>query len=124
VRNKQSIFLYNVSKLIVWAFDNGYELTGGELYRTAEQQQLYIKSGKSKKSRSLHQDRLAIDLNLFKDTNNDGVKDYCSNTSDYAALGAYWVTLHPNNRWGGDWDKDGQHTDEKWSDGNHFEMVI
>lgn len=125
LRQQQSIFLYNMAKLIIYANDVlKVELTGGELYRTAEQQQLYINSGKSRKNRSLHQDRMAIDLNLFKDTNDDGVKDYVSDTSAYKALGDYWVSLHPQNRWGGDWDKDGDHKDERFQDGNHFEMII
>jgi hypothetical protein len=125
MRTKQSIFLYNLAKLIIYAYDVlKLELTGGELYRTAEQQALYIKQGKSKKTRSLHQDRLAVDLNLFRDTNNDGIKDYITDTAAYKQLGDYWVSLHPDNRWGGDWDKDGQFKDEKFLDGNHFEMNI
>jgi hypothetical protein len=124
MRTKQSIFLYNLAKLIIYAYDVlKLELTGGELYRTAEQQALYIKQGKSKKSRSLHQDRLAVDLNLFRDTNNDGIKDYITDTAAYKQLGDYWVSLHPDNRWGGDFNKNGK-VDDKFLDGNHFEMNI
>jgi|688.fasta_scaffold222495_3 hypothetical protein len=125
MRKHQSIFLYNVAKLIIYAYDVlKLELTGGELFRTQEQHELNVKQGKSRASRSLHQDRLAIDLNLFKDTNNDGVKDYVTDTASYKALGDYWVSLHPMNRWGGDWDKDGDFKDERFLDGNHFEMKI
>ena len=41
MRKKQSIFILNVAKLIAWAFENGYELTVGEAYRTDEQQAIY-----------------------------------------------------------------------------------
>ena len=118
LRAKQSVFLFNVSRLIQWAFKNGYELTGGELYRTEEQHQLNLKKGLSKAGRSLHQDRMAIDLMLFKDGN------YLTKSEDYKPLGDYWVSLNTNNRWGGDWDKDGNFKDEKFLDGNHFEMKI
>lgn len=67
LRKHQSIFLKNVAKLITWAFEQGYELTGGELYRTEEQQNIYRKNGTSKVQVSKHQKRLAIDLNLFID---------------------------------------------------------
>jgi len=132
LREKQSIFALNISKLILWAFDNGYETTKGEALRTHEQQMLYfegytlIKTGsnlklakarrKSKTMNSSHLKKLAEDINLFKDG------EYLTRSIDYLSLGKYWVTLHPNNRWGGDWDKDGNITDEKFKDGNHFEM--
>jgi hypothetical protein len=118
LRSSQSVFLYNVSLLIQWAFKNGYELTGGELLRTEEQHQLNVKKGVTKAKRSLHQDRLAIDLMLFK----NGI--YLTDSKDYKPLGDYWVSLHLNNRWGGDWDKDGDYKDESFLDGNHFEMKI
>lgn len=106
LRQKQSIFLKNVAKLIAWAFDNGYELTGGELLRTDEQQAIHRKNGKSKVSRSKHQDKLAIDLNLFINGK------YQTSNAAYKPLAEYWKSLHPNNRAGYDWG---------W-DGNHFEM--
>lgn len=105
-REKQSVFLKNVAKLILWAFDNGFELTGGELLRTPEQQQIYIKQGKSKTSNSLHLDKLAIDLNLFI------AGKYRSDREAYKHLAEYWKTLHPANVAGYDWG---------W-DANHFEM--
>lgn len=116
MREKQSIFLKNVAKLILWAFENGYELTGGELLRTEEQHKLNVSKGISKADRSRHQDRLAIDLMLFI----KGV--YKTDTPSYKPLGDYWVSLHPLNRWGGDWNKNGKIEDEKFQDGNHFEM--
>lgn len=106
MRKRQSTFLLNVAKLISWAFENGYELTGGELYRTEEQQQIYRQKGLSKAIRSKHQDRLAIDLNLFI----NGV--YQTTRAPYKPLAEYWKSLHPDNVAGYDWG---------W-DANHFEM--
>lgn len=118
LRQKQSVFLHNFAKLIIWCFANGYEVTAGELHRTEEQHAYNQQHGKTKAVRSLHQDRLAGDLMLFK----NGV--YQTDTAAYAPLGKFWCSLNPANRWGGDWDKDGDHWDEKFSDGNHFEMVL
>ena len=106
LRQKQSVFLLNVSKLISWAFEQGYELTGGELHRTEEQQAIYRKNKKSKAKRSRHQDRLAIDLNLFINGN------YIRTREPYKPLAEYWKSLHSDNVAGYDWG---------W-DANHFEM--
>jgi hypothetical protein len=75
---------------------------------------MYAKRGIGIKD-SQHCKKLAGDLNLFK----DGV--YLSNTWEHKPFGEYWMTLNPDNRWGGDWN--GNHrTDEGEDDGNHYEM--
>jgi hypothetical protein len=117
---KQRVFSFNVGRLLAWIYANGYEVTFGEAYRTPEQQAIYLKEKKTKVATSQHQNRLAIDLNLMK-TPKSGY-DYISDTNEYKPIGDYWVSLNENNRWGGDWDKDGLTTDEKFHDGNHFEM--
>ena len=122
LREKQSLFLNNVSKLITWAFENGYQLTIGEGLRTSEQQLLYfegysiqkIGSGlhfvqtarKTKTMDSKHLNKLAIDLNLFI----DGI--YQSDSKAYKPLAEYWKSLNPANDAGYFWG---------W-DGNHFQM--
>src|SRR5690606_13759772 len=63
---KQRRFTLLVAKLIEYAYSQGYELSFGEAYRTPEQAKANAKSGKGI-ANSLHCDRLAIDLNLFKD---------------------------------------------------------
>ena len=113
---KQSIFLLNAAKLIIWVSEQGQYVTGGELLRTKEQQQIYVDSGKSKTMDGQHLKKLAIDLSLFI----NGI--YRSDTEAYKPLGQYWVSLHPDNRWGGDWNKDGATGDEKFRDPFHFEM--
>ncbi len=106
LREKQSTFILNVAKLIIWANERGYALTGGELLRTPEQQEIYIKTGKSKTNNSRHLQKLAIDLNLFI----GGI--YRTDKESYKPLADYWKSLHPDNVAGYDWD---------W-DANHFEM--
>jgi peptidoglycan L-alanyl-D-glutamate endopeptidase CwlK len=113
---KQGIFLLNVAKLIQWVNDQDQYVTGGELLRTKEQQQIYVDSWKSKTLDGKHLEKLAIDLNLFI----NGI--YRTDTEAYKPLGQFWVSLHSDNRWGGDWNKDGAIEDEKFKDGNHFEM--
>ncbi len=104
--DKQWIFLQNVAKLIDYAYASGYKLTGGELQRTAEQQEIYIRDGKSKTRDSMHLQRMAIDLNLFIDGK------YRTDKEAYKPLAEYWKTLHPANEAGYDWG---------W-DANHFQM--
>ena len=104
LRQKQSKFAQMVAKLVTWAFENGFEVTLGEAFRTDEQQGIYVKNGSSKIQRSKHQDRLAIDLNLFVDGK------YQESTKAYTPLGDCWKDM--GGIWGGDWG---------W-DGNHFEF--
>ncbi|MFN9193831.1 MAG: M15 family metallopeptidase [Pseudomonadota bacterium] len=92
---EQAAFLLDVCRLIQYATSQGWTITGGELYRTLEQQQIHVKAGRSKTMNSNHLRRLAIDLNFFK----DGKLVWDKNT--IAPLGSYWETLHPKNRWGG-----------------------
>lgn len=113
---KQFIFLVNLANLILWVKKRGFVLTGGELLRTADQQELYVKSGKSKINNSRHLVKLAIDLNLF--INGKYIDKACP---EYQEIGNYWCALHPLNRWGGDFNKNGDYKDDGW-DANHFEM--
>lgn len=91
----QAAFLLDATKLIQYATDQGFMVTGGELYRTKEQQDIYLKTGRSNAANSLHMSRLAIDLNFFKDGK------LISDKPTLAPLGAFWETLHPLNSWGG-----------------------
>lgn len=104
LREKQSLFVRLVAELIQFATQEGFELTFGEAWRTPEQSALNAKSGKGIKN-SLHVDRLAIDLNLFKDG------QYLSDTESHRVLGEWWERLHPMCRWGG-----------RWKDGNHYSL--
>ena len=79
---KQRTFTRLIGELITWAYENGYELTFAEAYRTPEQSALNAKSGAGI-SNSLHMKRLAVDLNLFTDSA-PGVDDDVYQTSSGA----------------------------------------
>lgn len=92
---EQAAFLLDVCKLIQYATEQGFVVTGGELARTLEQQAIYFKTGRSKTMNSNHIKRCAIDLNFFKDGKIIWNKD------QLAQIGAYWESLNSKNRWGG-----------------------
>lgn len=104
---KQRRFTELLARLIQWAYDNGFELTLGEAYRTPEQAALNAQKG-SGISNSLHTRRLAIDMNLFIEG------QYQTQSEAYRPLGEYWKSLDPLCCWGGDFSR---------PDGNHFSMT-
>lgn len=95
LQQKQAEFLMNVSKLIQFIFQQGFEATGGELHRTPEQQALHKEAGRSMTSNSLHLDRLAIDLNIFRNGK------LIQSKATLQPIGDFWESLNPRNRWGG-----------------------
>lgn len=105
---KQRAFVLNVGKLIIWSYGNGYELTFGEATRDPRVAQLNAAEGKGIAD-TLHNRRLAVDLNLFL----KGV--YQAQSAAYGPLGDYWKSLHSLNCWGGDF--------RPMPDGNHFSMT-
>lgn len=92
---EQAQFLLDMGKLVQYATEQGWTVTGGELYRTVEQQQIHFKAGRSKTMNSIHLKRCAIDLNFFKGG------QLVWDKAQLAPIGAYWESLHPKNRWGG-----------------------
>lgn len=105
--SQQRRFLPLVAQLIDYAYAQGFELTAGELYRTPEQAALNAKSGAGI-AHSLHTQRLAVDLQLFKDGT------YLTDPAAYRPLGAFWKTLDADACWGGDF-----HT----VDADHFSLT-
>lgn len=107
---EQAAFLKDFVKLLAKAEELGFVVTGGELFRTVEQQEIYVKTGRSKTMNSIHMKRCAIDLNFFK----DGKLTY-----DIALLkpiGDYWESLNPKNQWGGNW--------KSFKDVPHFQRTV
>lgn len=92
---EQAAFLLDACKLIAFATEQGFTVTGGELFRTPEQQTIYVRTGRSKTMQSNHLKRLAIDLNFIKD------KQLVYDKPSLEPIGAYWESLNPANRWGG-----------------------
>lgn len=80
---EQAAFLLDTGKLIAYATEQGFVVTGGELWRTPEQQQVYVKTGRSKTMKSNHLRRLAIDLNFFREGRLVATK------AELAGLGSY-----------------------------------
>lgn len=112
---QQAAFLLQVAELIQRAAELGLVVTGGELYRTPEQQALYVQAGRSATLDSQHLKRLAIDLNCFV-TNPDGTLRLTYAADDLRPLGEFWESLDPANRWGGNWSS--------FKDTPHFERIV
>jgi hypothetical protein len=87
-----------LAQLIEKIYAENYECTGGDLWSQ-------LAYG-AHKIGSQHYQRLAIDLNLFK----DGA--YLNTTEAHKPFGDFWESLHPMCRWGG-----------RFKDGNHYEFI-
>lgn len=102
---RQRLFVKLLPRLIDFAYQQGYELTVGDAFRD---HRLHgapgVKMGYGHPN-SNHKNRLAIDLNLFK----NGV--FLQATTDHTPLGEFWEKLHPLCRWGG-----------RFNDGNHYSI--
>ena len=94
---EQWAFLQDLAKLIAFAEGQGFVLTGGELWRTQEQQEIHLAKGRSGTKNSKHLVRLAIDLNVIK------AGALATKKEDYEMLGIFWEGLNKKNRWGGRW---------------------
>ena len=57
---EQAEFLLDACRLIQYATGVGFQVTGGELARTPEQQAIYVKTGRSKTLNSIHLKRCAL----------------------------------------------------------------
>lgn len=98
----------NISQLIMRLNLLGYGVTEGEAWRPPETCKIYAEKGLGSGEKSLHPERLANDLNLFKDGK------YLTKTEDYKVAGDIWKSLDPLCAWGGDWKVDGNHFSTKF----------
>jgi D-alanyl-D-alanine carboxypeptidase len=104
LREKQSRFLRLLPRLIDKAHELGFELTLGDGYRDPR---VFGAMGERLgygESKSAHKQRLAVDLNLFKDGR------YLSGTQAHRPLGEFWESL--GGAWGG-----------RFNDGNHYSLA-
>lgn len=115
---EQSAFIQDVSLLIQEAQRLGIELTAGEMYRTQEQQDIYLKTGKTKTNNSMHLKRLAVDFNFF--INGELVYNHPLITE----LGKFWESLNEINRWGGSWRGLVESGQSSFVDSPHFERKV
>lgn len=95
LNDKQVIFTRNVGRLLRYAHLADLSVILAEAYRTPEQARWYAERGKGIIN-SAHCKKLAVDLFRVR----DGTVSW--EHSDYEDLGHHWKTLHPLNRWGGD----------------------
>lgn len=107
LREKQSLFVKLAALLILEAHQLGFELTFGEAWRSHEEATRLAKRGKGVVN-SLHTQRLAMDLNLFKDGK------YLASSEAHRPLGEWWERQHELCRWGGRF---------KRADGNHYSLA-
>ncbi len=97
LRDDQNQFLSDVAKLIQYTQSHGFTMSGGELFRTEDQQAICVKKGLSKTYKSKHLTRLAIDFNFFKDGK------IIDDPKTLEPIGRYWESLSDVNVWGGRW---------------------
>jgi hypothetical protein len=99
LREKQSLMVRCLGRLLLFAEWRGWEFTLGDAWRPDRQGHM---------PNSLHYDRCAIDLNLFV----GGEWITRGDHPAYQELGRFWESLHELARWGGRFD-----------DANHFSVA-
>ncbi len=103
IGSKQRKFSLMIAKLIVWIYEQGYEVSFGDAYRDPR---LHGAIGEKKAyghKNSNHKNRLAVDLNLFRDGK------YLSSTESHKPVGEKWESM--GGTWGG-----------RFNDGNHYSL--
>lgn len=110
--DKQRLFMWCMGQLINYAYDQDLNqdlaFTAGDFAR---------KDGRGHMTGSMHYDRLAADLNVFMLAINgtwEYLESYDQAPRIWDRLGAYWKSLHPLCRWGGDFES---------RDLNHFSIT-
>lgn len=95
-----------VARLIDKLYEMGYTASLGDAYRDPRVHgPLGTKLGYGH-ARSGHKNRLAIDLNLFRNGK------FLEGTESHRELGEWWEKQHPLARWGG-----------RFNDGNHYSFI-
>ena len=102
----QEAFSRDLVKLLSKAHELGYGVRIGEVFRTAEQQAIYLKTGRSKTSNSMHLKKCAADLHFTR----GGQLCYPE------VLGRFWESLDPLNQAGMFW--------KNFKDDPHFQRTI
>jgi hypothetical protein len=102
LRQKQSLFARLLCEHVLWLYEQGYEITFGDVLRSPEEaERLGLKE-------SLHTLKLAADLNLFRNGR------YLRSTESHRLSGEKWETRHVLCRWGGRFES---------PDGNHYSVA-
>lgn len=90
-----------LGRLLVYADDTGIRLTMGECYRTP-QQAAWNAAHDLGIQNSLHQVRLAVDVQIFLEKGGAWVYADRGTEPEYKLLANYWKSLDPLCCWGGD----------------------
>lgn len=106
LKEQRWLFSNYAARLVLKAQEMGFNVAINEVKRSVEQARANALSGAGI-SNSLHISGLAIDVLLY-----DKAGNYLTRTEDHAQLGAWWKTLDPSCRWGGDF--------KSRPDGNHY----
>ena len=103
---EQREFTIKIAELIMWAYEQGYQISLGDAYRDKRVHGDYgVKVGYGH-PRSFHKKRLAIDLNLFK-ANAQNQMVYLTDGESHRPLGEKWESM--GGTWGG-----------RFNDSNHY----
>lgn len=94
---KQAAFTDCLGLLLTYASVTGQRVILAEAFRPPELAALYAEQGRGIAG-SVHTKKLAVDLFRYV----GGTVSW--DCGDYAALGAYWKSLHADARWGGDFE--------------------
>ena len=107
---EQSEFSKDLHKLLGFLIDRNIKFSIGEVYRTRQQQNIYVATGLSQTWNSMHLKKLAVDLNIII----DNALTYSK--KDLQFVGDYWTSLNSKNRWGGNF--------HSFVDSGHFERHV
>lgn len=119
--DKRALLADDLAALREYAKTLGLKTAIDEVKRTMEQQALYIKAGRSKTTNSMHLKGLAVDLVVYGPKGYVGLLPADEAWWTMKPLGLFWESLRPENRWGGNFDKDWGRKDP-WIDTPHFEQ--
>ncbi len=103
---KQELFSKLIAQHIIWLYNKGYKVRCGDFFRDPR---VHGKVGEKKgygHIYSMHKDKCAADLNLFKDGK------YLTKTQDHLESGRKWESRHELACWGG-----------RFGDGNHYSLT-
>ena len=105
---RQRVFSLALARLIIKAYELGYEISMGDAYRDPRAFGVAGEAGPYGNDNSNHKRRLACDLNLFIDG------EYITNDKGHRELGTWWEEEYGEvgARWGG-----------HYGDPNHYECL-
>ncbi len=96
---RQELFSECIAKLITEMYKRGYKVRCGDFWAKP-------RNPLEHKANSLHYEKCAGDINLFKDGK------YCATEEHHKQFATFWEALHPSCRSG-----------IRFNDANHYEVI-